>query len=165
MDLQRILRHLVTPGWLSWRCFRAADREAIRDAIVASEHKHRGELRFVAEGSLPLLCLLRNRSARLRAVELFQRLGVGNTREHSGILVYVQLIDRRVEILADRGIAAKVAQSEWDSICRVMESAFAHGAYRRGVLDAIDRASRLLRLHFPARPENPNELEDSVLLL
>lgn len=160
MHLARTLKHLSTPGWLARRAFRAADREAIRAAIAASEQQHRGELRFVAEGPLPLRALLAGQSARGRAAELFGRLGVANTREASGILIYVQLVDHQVEILADRGIAARVAQSEWDAICHEMEEAFRHHAYRRGVLEAIQRASRLLATHFPARPDNINELED-----
>lgn len=160
MAIARTLKHLLTPGWLARRAFHAADREAIRAAIAASEQQHRGELRFVAEGPLPLRALLAGQSARGRAAELFGRLGVANTREASGILIYVQLVDRRVEILADHGIAARVAQSEWDAICHEMEEAFRHHAYRRGVLAAIDRASRLLAVHFPARPDNINELED-----
>jgi uncharacterized membrane protein len=155
-----MLRHLATPGWLSWRRFRSADREAIRAAVAASERQHRGELRFVIEGPLPVGVLVKGQSARQRAVELFRRLGVGNTSEATGILIYVQLVDRRVEVLADRGIDARVPQSEWEMICRDMETAFSDGAYRRGVLEAIDRATALLALHFPAHSGNINELDD-----
>jgi uncharacterized membrane protein len=165
MRLKRTLKHLSTPGWLAWRRFRAADREAIRAAIAASERLHRGELRFVAEGPMPLKVSLRGTPSRQRAEDLFVRFGVGNTREGTGILIYVPLVDRHVEILADKGIAARVEQSQWDRICRQMEEAFGHGAYRRGVLDAIDQASRLLAVYFPARPGNANELDDRPRLL
>jgi uncharacterized membrane protein len=165
MKLARLLKHLGTPGWLAWRRFRAADREAIRAAVAASERSHRGELRFVAEGPLPLGALLKGHTARRRAAELFKRLGVGNTREATGILIYVQLVDRHVEILADHGIDTRVDQVEWETICRELELAFSEGAYRRGVLEAIDRATRLLALHFPARPgDNINELDDRPTL-
>lgn len=160
MNLGRFLKHLLTPGWWARRAFGHADREAIRVAIAASEASHRGELRFVAEGPLPLRSLITGQSARQRATLLFDRLGVARTKEASGILIYVQLVDRRVEILADRGIAARVSQPEWDRICREMEVAFGHDAYRRGALEAIDRATRLLALHFPAGPDNANELDD-----
>lgn len=160
MDLVRILKHMTAPGWLARRRFRYADRETIRTAVAASESRHRGELRVVVEGPLPLRALLAGQTARERAGDLFSRLGVGATEEATGILIYVQLIDHRVEILADRGIDAHVAQIEWEGICREMELAFADGAWRRGVLEAIDRASQLLALHFPARGHNPNELDD-----
>lgn len=160
MAFGRLIKHLILPGWWVRRVFGTADREAIRMAIAASEGSHRGELRFAAEGPLPWLALLKGQTARQRATEVFKRLGVGKTREASGILIYVQLVDRRVEILADRGIAARVAQAEWDGICREMEAAFRHDAYRRGALEAIDRATRLLELYFPARSDNANELDD-----
>jgi uncharacterized membrane protein len=160
MTLNRLLKHLATPGWLAWRRFRAADREAIRAAVAASERSHRGELRVVIEGPLPLRSLSKGQTAHARATDLFTRLGVGATKEATGILIYVQLVDRRVEILADHGIDARVSQVEWETICREMESAFSDGAWRRGVLEAIDRATGLLALHFPARPGNRNELSD-----
>lgn len=158
MDWRRIIRHLATPEWASRRAFRPADLAAIEAAVAASEQQHRGELRFVAEGPLPAAALLRDQSARQRAVDLFARLRVWDTADNSGVLIYVQLADRRVEILADRGIAARVDQSEWDVIYRGMEAAFRVGAYRRGALDAIEAATRLLAIHFPAAGNNPNEL-------
>jgi uncharacterized membrane protein len=163
--LVRTLKHLFMPGWLARRAFHVADVAAIRAAITASESCHRGELRFVAEGPMSPARLFGGMSARQRAVELFGGLRVWDTAENNGILIYVQLVDRRVEVLADRAIAAKVAQAEWDGICREMETAFKAGAYRRGALDAIDRATRLLGLHFPLRGKRRNELPDLPLLL
>jgi uncharacterized membrane protein len=160
MNFVHLLKHLTTSGWLARRRFRYADRETIRAAVAASESLHRGELRVIIEGPLPLRALFSGQTARERAEHLFVRLGVGATEEATGILVYVQLVDHRVEILADRGIAECVAQTEWEGICREMEVAFSEGAWRRGVLEAIDRASHLLALHFPARGHNPNELDD-----
>jgi uncharacterized membrane protein len=160
MNIVRILKHLTAPGWLARRRFRYADREAIRAAVAASEALHRGELRVAVEGPLPIPALFAGQTARERAAKLFVSLGVGATEEATGILIYVQLVDHRVEIMADRGIDLRVSQIEWEGICREMEVAFSEGAWRRGVLEAIDRASHLLALHFPARGHNPNELDD-----
>ena len=107
----------------------------------------------------------RGRTARQRAADLFARLGVWDTEENSGVLIYVQLVDRCVEILADRGIAAKVPQAEWGAICRAMETAFKAGNYRDGALAAIHRAGQLLAGHFPATERNPNELPDRPLVI
>lgn len=165
MSLPRMLRHLVTPGWFAHRAFRSADVAAITAAVAASEDSHRGELCIVAEGPLPIGRLLDKQTTRARALELFGRLGVWDTRENCGVLIYIQLVDRRVEILADRGIAAKLGQGDWDAICRNMEIAFKTSAYRRGVLDAVERVTRLLALHFPARGKKANELPDRPVLL
>ncbi len=164
-DLVRTLKHLFMPGWLARRAFHSADVAAIRAAITASEACHRAELRFVAEGPLSPGRLFTRMSARQRAVELFGSLRIWDTAENNGVLIYVQLVDRQVEILADRAIAAKVHQVEWDGICREMEVAFKAGAFRRGALDAIDRTTRLLGLHFPPRGKRTNELPDQPVLL
>jgi len=163
--LTRLLKHLSSPGWWARRAFRADDLAAIGAAVKASETRHRGEIRIAIEGPLPLRALLRNDTCRARAAALFESLGVAATREANGILVYVQLVDRQVEILADRGIAAHVEQSEWDAICRQMDDAFAAGDYRLGMVNAIARITALLAQHFPASGDNPNELDDAPTML
>src|SRR6185436_5867597 len=97
----------------------------IEKAVRASEKKHNGELRFAVEGPLPFLHVIHDRAPRLRAEEVFSRLRVWDTEHNSGVLIYVQLVDRRIEIVADRGIAAKVEQAEWNTVCRNMEVSFA----------------------------------------
>lgn len=165
MNPTRCFKHLLLPDWWLRRAFSAADLAAIGAAIAAGETSHRGELRFVVEGSLPLSALWRDLSARQRAVDLFAALRVWDTEENSGVLIYVQLADRRVEILADRGIAARVAQQEWNAICREMEKSFSDGQWRGGALRAVTRAGELLANHFPAGDHNPNELPDQPLVL
>jgi uncharacterized membrane protein len=160
-----MLRHLLLPGWWMRRVFASADLAAIGAAISACESLHRGELRFVVEGPLPLSELWHRASSRQRAIELFASQRIWDTEENSGVLIYVQLVDRRVEILADRGIAACVAQAEWDAICRAMEANFRRGEWRQGALQAVARAGELLASHFPARANNPNELPDQPLVL
>lgn len=165
MKLRRLLSHLLLPDWWRRRVFAAADLAAIGAAIAAGERRHRGELRFVAEASLAPAALWRQQSPRDRAADLFAQLRVWDTAENSGILIYVQLADRRVEILADRGISACVAQAEWDAICRSMEQCFRRGQWREGALQVVARATELLVAHFPAATDNPNELPDQPLML
>jgi len=165
MKLARLLKHLLLPGWWVHRVFARDDVAAIGTAIAASEKLHMGELRFVVEGPLPLSALWHDLSPRARAVELFASERVWDTAGNSGILIYLQLVDRRVEILADRGIAACVAQAEWDAVCRAMEASFRQGEWRRGALEAVTRAGELLVRHFPAGNSNPNELPDQPLII
>jgi len=150
--LKRLLKHLSSPGWWARRAFRAAELATIGAAVKASEAVHRGEIRIAIEGPLPLRSLLHSVSCRERAGELFHSLGVAATREANGILIYVQLIDRQVEILAGHGITARVPQAEWDATCRRM-------------LEAIERITVLLSQHFPATGDNPNELDDTPTML
>lgn len=163
--LTRLLKHLTSPDWWARRAFRADDLAAIGAAVKASETRQRGEIRIAIEGQLPLRALLREESSRDRAATLFQSLGVAATREATGILVYVQLVDRQVDILADHGISALVPPAEWEAICHRMETAFAAGNYRGGMVDAIERITALLARHFPASGDNPNELDDAPTLL
>lgn len=165
MKLTRLLMHLLLPGWFVRRVFVRDDIAVISDAIAASEKSHRGELRFVVEAAMPLPALWRNQSPRARAADLFSALRVWDTEENSGILIYVQLVDRKVEILADRGIAARVPQAEWDAICRTMEKSFGENQWRQGGLQAVTRAGEFLRHHFPSSGYNPNELPDLPLVL
>ena len=165
MNLPRLLKHLLLPDWWRRRVFTAADLAAIGEAIAASEQAHRGELRFVVEAGLSPAALWRDTSPRQRAAELFASERVWDTAENSGILIYVELADRRVEILADRGITVRVPQTEWDAICRDMERAFRAGQWRQGALAAVARAGELLAQHFPAGERNPNELPDRPLML
>ncbi len=161
----RTLKHLVLPHWLVKRAFPAATLTAIEQAVTASEKQHTGELRFVTEGSLPWESLWQRQTPRQRAVDLFSQLRVWDTEHNSGILIYVQWVDRAVEILADRGIAARVPQAEWDAICREMEAAFKRDDYRGGALAAIERASKLLTEHFPMTHGDRNELSDKPLVI
>lgn len=165
MKLARWFKHSLTPPWLAAHRFGPALSAEIGAAVMLAEAGQRGELRFVAEGPLPFAYLWDDRSARQRAADLFARLGVWDTADNSGVLIYVQLVDHRVEIFADRGVAGKVAQAEWDALCRQMEAAFKSGDYRGGALAAINRVGALLATHFPGGEANPNELLDQPVIL
>lgn len=165
MDVPRIFRHLVAPQWVVRRAFPPPVLARIEAAVTASEASHRGELRFVVEGSLDLMPLLKGLTPRERALQVFSELRVWDTEENTGVLVYVQLIDHDIEIVADRGISARVAQSEWDKVCQRMEEAFQVGRYEHGLLSGIERVTALVAQHFPARAVNPDELPDKPVTL
>lgn len=165
MDLRRLLRHLMTPQWWVLRAFDRAALDAVERAVAAAEQGHRGELRFVVEGSLSLGHLLRGTTPRERAVELFSDLRVWDTQHNTGILIYVQLADRGVEVLADRGIGARVPQPAWDDLCRTLERAFSVGDYRGGAVAAVARAGQLLAEQFPVAADNPDEMPDRPVVV
>jgi uncharacterized membrane protein len=162
----RALKHLCMPDWVGRQPLTPGVLDRIEEAIKVSEQAHDGELRFVFEASLPLHYLSsKGGKARARAEDLFSLLRVWDTEHNSGVLIYVQLVDRRIEIVADRGIAAKVEQAEWDAVCREMEKAFRAGRFAEGALHAVGRTTALLAKHFPARAANPNELPDKPVVL
>lgn len=165
MDFGRIVKHLVVPHRVALRPFPRAVLKKIESAIRESERKHGGELRFAVEGGLHPAALWQGQSPRARAIALFSQLGVWDTEHNSGVLIYVQLVDRTIEVIADRGIGAKVDQASWDGICRRMEAAFRHGQFEQGALAAIDEVTALLARHFPPAGVNPNELADKPVVL
>jgi uncharacterized membrane protein len=165
MQIGRMLRHLVTPSWVLGRVFTPVVMSAIEEAVRQSEARHRGEIRFAVEAGLDLYELRRGMSARDRAIEVFSQLRVWDTAENTGVLIYVQWLDRRVEIVADRGISAQVPQAEWERICRQMEVAFREKRFGEGSAAAVVAVGNLLAARFPARADNPNELPDRPVLL
>jgi uncharacterized membrane protein len=158
MAIKRIFKHLLYPQWRVGRAFPPATMDRIELAVTASERLHNGEIRFAVEGALHSTPLFRGISARQRAAQVFAELGVWDTAANNGVLIYLLLADRDVEIVADRGFNGRVSPAQWESICREMEVLFASGEFEAGALVGIERIHALLKQHFPAQGDNPNEL-------
>jgi uncharacterized membrane protein len=165
MNIQRIVRHLLFTDWQARRAFSSDTLNAVEQAIASSEKRHCGQIRFAVEASLEGLPLLREQSARLRALEVFGQLGVWDTEGNNGVLIYVLLADRAVEIVADRGIHAIAGAQTWSTICQDMESDFSRSEFRSGALNGIAAVTELLASHFPARENQVNELPDAPVML
>jgi hypothetical protein len=163
--LARALTHLFATALRVRRAFPRAVLDRVEAAIEASERRHRGEIRFAVEGALEFLPVLRGLAPRERALEVFSLLRVWDTEENIGVLIYVQVVDHDIEIVADRGIAGRIAQAEWDAICHRMEDAFRARHYEQGVLEGIAEVSALLERHFPAAGANVDELPDKPVVL
>lgn len=161
----RIFRHLFFPPWVARLRFSRRTLDAIERAVHEVEALHRGEIRFAVEASLTLPALLGGTSARHRAAQVFSLLRVWDTEENCGVLVYVLLADHDVEILADRGIRARVSQDEWQRICHLMETAFRGGDFEEGAVAGIRALGEVLARHFPAGLEHKNELPNRPTIL
>jgi uncharacterized membrane protein len=165
MGIARIARHLVSENAARSR-FPDAALDAIQAAIVAGEARHRGQVCFAIEGALPLGELLRGQTPRRRAHEVFAHLRVWNTEHNSGVLIYVLVADRAIEIVADRGIASRVAESEWQRVCEGMRQAFLRNDFVGGAVSGCNAVADILAQHFP-RDGAPvaNELPDRPIRL
>jgi uncharacterized membrane protein len=165
MGIRRIGKHLLANRSRVRRAFPARSLAAIERAIKASETKHAGQIRFVVEGALDGAPLLRNQAPRARAIDVFSHLRMWDTAHNNAVLIYLLLADRDVEILADRGIDAKVDTKEWEKICRAMEAEFGKGNFEAGAIAGIEAVTRHLARHFPKHSAGRNELPDAPVVM
>jgi uncharacterized membrane protein len=165
MGFARLFRHWISTPWRVGRIFPASTMARIEQAIRQSETRHGGQIRFAVEHALDTTWLLRKVTARERAVEIFSALRVWDTEHNNGVLIYLLLADRDVEIIADRGIHRRIDPFDWEAVCRDMESSFRAGDFEGGVLTGIERVSVLLQAHFPGSNNGLNELPDRPTVL
>jgi len=164
-DSLRWWRHLATDDGQVRRLFGHDGLERVTRAIAEGEQKHRGQVRFAIEPALPMRRVLRGLPPRERALEVFALSRTWDTEENCGVLVYLLLADRDVEIVADRGIHGRVGDATWQAICRTMEEAFRAGRFTEGAEAGIREVNRVLIEHFPADGTHANELPDAPLVL
>ncbi len=165
MSIQRIIKHLMFTDWQTRRDFPLPVLKRIEHAIHESKATHTGEILFVVEGGLEFVSLLRGTSARERAIEVFSNFRVWDTEQNNGVLIYVLLADRAVEIVADRGIHARVRGQSWETICQQMEASFSRCEFQAGVLQGIAAVSAHMDRHFSAPTKRTHELPDEPVLL
>ncbi len=165
--LRRWVSHVATTPMAVRRAFPPHVLAAIGAAIELAEAGHSGEIRFVVEGSLPWAFLRRNAPVRRRALALFSELRVWDTEHNNGVLIYVELADRGVEIVADRGIAKRVEPATWHRICQALKDRCKAGQYEAGAVGAVQEVGALLQCHFPLAPGETrvNELPDRPLAI
>jgi uncharacterized membrane protein len=137
--------------------------QQIETEIAASEARHGGEIRFAVEGSLSGAELLKGITPRARALQVFAQLGVWDTEQNNGVLIYILWADRDVEIVADRGFNGRISAEQWSAVCRKMEQAFAQDDVAGAVLTGIREVGSLIALHFPTTDRN--EQPDRPILL
>ena len=151
--------HSVLPEALS---------EQLARQVADSERRHTGQVRICVEAGLPAAYVWRNATARERAVALFGKLGVWDTEDNNGVLIYLLLADRSIEIVADRGLARQVPPGTWDGVVAGMGEALRAGDYNRALTHALEEVTALLATHFApgAQGADPhgNELPDAPVL-
>jgi hypothetical protein len=165
MNIKRFFRHVLLPPWFARQTFPPAVMRRVEEAVRDSERTHRGELCVAVEAGLEIEALWRGQSPRARAEEVFSQLRVWDTAENSGVLLYINWADRNIEIVADRGISARVPQDQWESICLTIEQSFRAGQFEAGLLEGIRRITGLLAIHFPGASDNVDELGNRPVML
>ena len=165
MNMTRFWKHLVTTHLHTRAIFPPESRRRIAAKIAEEERQHSGEIVFVVEPHLEPLALLRGMSARQRAIDLFSSLRVWDTEHNCGVLIYLLLAERRIEIVADRGVDAHVGAKAWEKLCAAMGRDFAQGRFEEGVFAVIEEVSSHLKTHFPRREDDRNELPDEPVVL
>ena len=161
----RVLRHLFAPS--AQRLFPSATMDRITRAIADGETRHSGQLCFAVEPALHWGAVLRGTTPRQAAEDAFGRLRVWDTEANNGVLLYLLLADRRIEIVADRGLRASVDDAHWRAICERMEGGLRNGDPEAAVTGAIGAISDLLAHAFPATGDRAagNELPDRPRIL
>ena len=165
MSIKRIGKHLIEHQWRVRRVFPKETLDLIEQAIKAGEATHAGQVRFAVEGALDGMPLLKGQSARDRALDMFSHLRIWDTVHNNGVLIYLLLADRDVEIVADRGIDAHVGAAGWQKICAAMEADFRNGNFSGGVIKGIGAVSQQLAVYFPKQGAGPNELPDKPVVI
>jgi uncharacterized membrane protein len=162
----RLIRHLLAPS--VHRTFPEARLQRIAEAVARDEARHRGEICFAVESALPWRALRRGTRSAERADEVFARLRVWDTAENSGVLIYLLLVDRRIEIRADRGLNGVVSAEQWRGICMLIEERLAAGDPEAAVVRGVEAVGEILTELFPRRAGDApdvNELPDAPHVL
>jgi len=165
--LARLLAHRLWDEADAHRALPADALERLRERVARSEARHTGEIRVCIEAGLPLGYLWHRATPRERALALFGKLRVWDTEHDNGVLIYLLLAERHVEIVADRALARLVTPAEWQRLADAMAEAFRTGRFEEGLLEAVAGVDALLFEYFPRAPGTPrdNELPDAPLVI
>jgi uncharacterized membrane protein len=163
--LTRQWRHWMASAAKGRRLFPADALTRLGQAITAGEQRHRGEVRLIVENAMPSDMIWADVDNRQRARGLFAEYAVWDTADRCGVLVYVNLAERKVDIVVDRNIGQRIDPATWQAICATMTQGFARGEFEAATLAAIEHVNALLAEHFPATGARANELPDHPVML
>ena len=170
------IKEIVQPSfkrWLKHACFMPAtkryfnkqDQMAIAEAVTQAEHGHVGEIQVVIEGHIPAnQAYYQNTLARAR--QLFAELNVWDTEYNSGVLLYLNLCEQKVEIVIDRGVKNATLQNTWHEICLNLSMKLKNQHYREGVIEAVEHIGQVLDQFYEYKNNDlVNELSNQPIIL
>jgi uncharacterized membrane protein len=145
--------------------FSKQDQYAIATAVEQAEHGHIGEIQVVIEGSIPSQMAYRY-DTKMRAQQLFAELGVWDTEYNSGVLLYLNLCDRKVEIVFDRGLKQATKQEVWEEISLNIVECLKSKLFRQGVILGVEKIGNLLDVYYGNKfADYENELKNTPIIL
>lgn len=146
---KRLLQHWFTFSYQTHRLLPADKRETLAAHIEQSELTHTGEIAIAFETRLPYVYLVRQARARERAWTVFSKMQVWDTPHDNGVLIYFLVAERRIELLADRGLAKLVEQNQWDAWVHELYTSLQNNQLHEGLHVVIEQISAVLAQHFP----------------
>lgn len=139
--------------------------ERLTEQVTKAEMGHRGEVFLVIENHLPIN-IAYHVGSRERAIDLFSTYRVWDTEENTGVLVYVNVCEHSLEIVADRGINSHVSHTVWRAMCDKALAGMSKGKMEQSLTDLLDEIGQLLRQHYYLEHDpQGNELLDTVVFL
>ncbi len=161
--MKRLWQHAFTGKWHVRRLLSVEARKRITECITASEKGHSGQITVVIEATPGMQHVLSGSTARERALQVFARERVWDTRYNNGVLLYLLVAERDAEIVADRGLNGHVTTQQWGEICRALERDVQQQGFVSAVCGAVHGIGVLLRTLFPTDGSS-NELSDEVVI-
>lgn len=136
--------------------FTPDEQQRIIEAIRQAEKATSGEIRVHVEPQ----CSTGDPVE--RAIEVFARLGMHQTKQQNGVLFYLAHADRKFAVVGDKGINARVPADFWETTKDLLRHHFAAGEYAKGLSQGIERAGEQLKHYFPYAKDDTNELADDI---
>jgi uncharacterized membrane protein len=168
--LLRLWRHLWQNERAAWHAVPDNMAKGLTARVRASERRHAGQVMVCIEGALPLSYAWRagrqtplSAVMRQRAMAWFGRLRVWDTEHNNGVLIYLLLAERRIEIVADRGLMRHTSEAHWQAVLQALRHPLQQGDFESGLTQALEAVSALLVAHFPLTDSRPNELPDLIV--
>ena len=156
MPVMRMVRHRLAINRAGKKLFNKDTMVRLQAAIADGERSHRGEVRLIVESAMPMRKLWRGITGRQRALDLFGSFRVWDTAERNGVLLYVNLADRALEVVSDREASRLTRDQHWLLACQIAQEAFKRDDFEGGTLGAIATIHQALAATFPLQASRPD---------
>lgn len=135
--------------------FSSTDEKEIIEAIKKAEKMTSGEIRIHLDNHL-------KGDALAKAQHIFYKLNMDKTQNKNGVLLYIAVKDKKIAIIGDENIHKMVNQNFWNEIIKEISLSFKQGNYKNGIILAIEKIGKKLKIHFPHQTNDKNELPDEL---